>query len=129
VVARVVERRGHHREAARERRVVLHARRRAGVVVGPAARSVLDHELEVPLLLRRPWLPRLDRVEERGYRVLVAVLVARLLADDVGDRDALIGGGGRDQRTRRRAARVIRLEAATRHPHVLVGVRDRLVAL
>ena len=129
VVAGVVESRGHHREAARERRIVLHARRSAGVVVGPAARAVLDHELVVPLLLRRPWLPGLAGVEEGGYRVLVAVLVARILADDVGDRDALVGGGGRDQRARRWAARVIRLEAAARHRHVLVGVRDRLVAL
>ena len=89
---------------------ILDARSRTGAVRRVAARAVGDHQPVVELLLRRPRLPLLARLEQRRDGVLVAVDVAGLLADD--ERHLLAGLrlGGRDRRGRRRVLRVVGLQ-------------------
>ena len=111
VVPGVVQRRRHDREAARQRRVVLDVGRRARLVVDPAARAVGDQQLVVPPCLRPRAVERLRRVVQDRDLVLVAVLVARLDPDDVGDRLALVGGRRGD--VGRRVVRVVVGERAT----------------
>ncbi len=127
---------------AAEHLLVLDAGCGARAVGGVAARSVHDHEAPVVLPLRSPRRPRLPRLPERRDRVLVAVDVAGLLADDERDAHAVGRGRAGDRRGRRGTARVVGLErrrvalpgtvgAGAPGPRgdVVVGVGRRLVAL
>src|SRR5690348_7959150 len=86
-------------------------------------------QLVVELGLRRPSRPGLARLEEDGDLILVAVLVAGLDADDVGDRLPVVGRGARDARGWRRVARVIAFELTGESVLVFVFVGRRRVAL
>src|SRR5437764_931394 len=77
-----------------------------------AARAVGDQELATPLLLRIERRPRLAGLIERRDLVLIPVLVARLDADDVGDRDAVVGR--RRRHVGGRMGGVVGLEAGER---------------
>ena len=102
-------------------------RRRRSLVVDAAARPVGDQELVVPLRLRHPRRPVLLGLVEDGDLVLVAVLVARLDADDERDRHALVGRRRGD--VGRRALRVVGGELPGHLRLVLKLVGRGLVAL